>query len=322
MEIKGFTYGYSARRGDLLSDEAAISRSRLLDTGVNWVCLAVAVFQKTFSSTEIMFDYKHTPTDKEITQTIFSLRESGVSVCLKPILNCADGVWRAQIDFPDADMLGRDRYWNDWFDSYTAFITHYAEIARDANCEMFCIGCEMSAAERKDAHWRGLIEKIREVYKGRLVYNTNHGDEHRVKWFDALDLIGTSAYYPVAKKPGASKKAMAEEWEKVAGRLEKLSKKLGKQVLFMEIGVRSAAGCAAMPWDFTHKEYPVSEQEQANFYDSCLDVFSSKSWFAGMMWWDWSTKIYTEKDTAKNDTGFNIHLKKAEKVVRKWYEKL
>jgi len=322
MNIKGFTYGYAARRGDLSSAEAKESLLRLLDIGVNWVCLAFTVFQKTCSSTEIMFDFKRTPTDKEITETINGLREKGVAVCLKPILNCADGVWRAQIDFPDSDMLGRDRYWDDWFASYTAFITHYAEIARDTHCEMFCAGCEMGATERKESHWRECLGKIREIYGGLLVYNTNHGDEGKVKWFDAVDYIGTSAYYPVAKKPGASKDTMLENWRKVSGRLEKISKKYGKQILFMEIGCRSAAGCTTMPWDFAHKDLPVSEDEQANFYDSCLKVFSGESWFAGVFWWDWGVKIYGDKETAKKDDGFNIHLKKAEKVVRKWYAKL
>ena len=41
------------------------------------------------------------------------------------------------------------------------------------------------------------INKIRKVYHGKLVYNTNHGSEDKVEWFDALDYIGTSAYYRV-----------------------------------------------------------------------------------------------------------------------------
>jgi hypothetical protein len=136
-----------------------------------------------------------------------------------------------------------------------------------------------------------------------------------------VDYIGTSAYYPVAGKGGASTETMAKAWEKVCRRMETLAAKHGKPLLFAEIGCRSAKGCATMPWDFTHTHYPRSEEEQARFYDSCLRVFADKDWFAGTFWWDWSTKIYREKEVAEKDCGFNIHMKKAEEVVKEWYKR-
>ena len=44
-------------------------------------------------------------------------------------------------------------------------------------------------------------------------------------------------------------------------------------------------------------------------------------YFAGVFWWDWSTYIYNDVNEAKEDKGFNIHLKKAEKVVKDFYRK-
>ena len=114
---------------------------------------------------------------------------------------------------------------------------------------------------------------------------------------------------------------MVSAWEKVRDKLKPLAEKLGKKVIFMEIGCRSARGCAMMPWDFSHGEFPPDEEEQARFYDSCLSVFSRENWFAGFFWWDWSTQIYTTKEKAKKDIGFNIHLKRAEDVLKKWYVK-
>lgn len=320
MEIKGYTYGYGGRRGVYRSPEAIKSQELLFDTGVNWICLACAYTQETYSSTRIYYDYEHDASDKDIIFAISHAHERGIKVCLKPMVNCRDGAWRAQIEFPDGDMIGRDIYWSKWFASYTAFLLHYAEIAEDTGCEMFCLGCEMLGTERKETYWRELIAKVREVYHGPLVYNTNHGKEDRVAWFDAIDYIGTSAYYPVASCPGDSLENMTAAWEEIRDRLKPLSKKLGKKVIFMEIGCRSAKGCAMMPWDFSHKEFPMDEDEQANFYDSCLSVFTKEDWFAGFFWWDWSTIIYTSPEKAAADTGFNIHLKKAEEVLRRWYK--
>jgi hypothetical protein len=186
---------------------------------------------------------------------------------------------------------------------------------------MFCIGCEMSGTERKEEHWRKLISKIRTIYSGPILYNTNHGREDAVKWFDAVDYIGTSAYFKVGKVPGDSKENMLNAWKEVGTRMKALSEKYGKQIIFAEIGCRSAKGCAMMPWDFTHTEFERSEEEQADFYDSCLTVFHEEPWFAGAFWWDWSTEVYDTKEEAAENIGFDIHLKKAEAVLKEWYNK-
>ncbi len=320
MNIKGYTYGYMARKGLYGSEAARRSQDALMDLGINWVCLAVPIQQATFSSTEILFDFRHNVTDKEVTKLIERFHERGIKVCLKPMINCKDGTWRALINFPDSTMMEEDIYWSKWFESYTAFLTHYAEIAQDTGCEMFCVGCEMSSTERKEAYWRKTIAAVRECYDGPLVYNTNHGDEEKAKWYDALDYIGTSAYYRVAKHPGATKDEMVEAWKPIAKKLSDISHRMNKKIIFMEIGCRSAAGCAQMPWDFTHREFPRSEEEQANFYESCLEVFSKEDWFEGVFWWDWGTVIYETQEQAAKDTGFNIYMKQAAQVLQRYYK--
>lgn len=322
MWIKGFTYGWMARRGAYRTDKAIVSQDKLFDLGINWICLAFPVMQQSFSSTRIYYDYRTTVSDKDLLFVINRAHEQGIKVCLKPVINCEDGMWRAYIDFPDADMLGNDRYWDEWFESYSAFLCHYAELAEDTACEMFCIGCEMTGTERKEEHWRKLIKKVRSIYKGPLVYNTNHGREEKVNWFDALDYIGISAYYEVGKQPADTLENMLLHWEKVGVNMENLSRKFGKEIIFMEIGCRSAEGCAMMPWDFAHKELPWNEDEQADFYESCLMAFHDKDWYAGAFWWDWSIEIYDSREEAMKDTGFNIHLKKAEEVIKKWYKQV
>jgi hypothetical protein len=320
MEIKGFTYGYMAKRGDWRSERGIKSQDALYGLGNNWVCLAVLNYQKTFCSTEIKWDFTRTPTDRDIAFAAEKAHSNGVKVCLKPMLNSDDRVWRAHIDFPDNNMSDVDIYWSEWFASYTNFMLHYAELAEELGCEMLCIGCEMLATERKTAYWRELIEKVRGVYTGKLVYNTNHGMEDKSEWVDKLDYIGTSAYYMVGKT-SSDKASMTAEWEKIRSRLNLIAEKLGKKYIFMEIGCRSATGCSAMPWDFTHRDLPWNENEQADFYESCLDVFEKESSFAGVFWWDWSTFIYDTREAAAKDVGFNIHLKKAEKVLKERYGK-
>ena len=322
MKIKGFTYGYDGRAGAYRSEEAKQSRKRLFETGVNWICLSFAVELDDIFSRQIRFRFGKDVSDRDLMAVIKDAHEHGVKVCLKPMVNSADFIWRARITFPDAEQEGKDRYWDEWFESYGAFMCYYAELAEECGAEMLCIGCEMCGTEHKEAHWRTLIGRLRNIYHGELSYNTNHGHEDAIAWFDAVDYLGTSAYFPVGTEGKTGVEDMCAEWEKIKTELKELVQKWNKPLLFMEIGCRSAKGCSSMPWDFEHRELPHDEEEQAAFYESCLRTFGSEEWFAGCFWWDWSTKIYDDEKTASEDNGFNIHLKKAEEVLKEWYAKL
>ena len=59
--------------------------------------------------------------------------------------------------------------------------------------------------------------------------------------------------------------------------------------------------------------------------DDCYDdyyikmIFGEEDWFGGMFWWDWGTFIYDTPEEAAKENGFDIHLKKAEKVMKDYY---
>ena len=44
---------------------------------------------------------------------------------------------------------------------------------------------------------KSLVKNIRRIYNGALTYNCDKYQEHNVKWWDALDYISSSGYYPV-----------------------------------------------------------------------------------------------------------------------------
>ena len=101
MFIKGFTYGYDVRRGDYRSAEAELSMRRLSALGGDWAALAFTVRQDTFHSTVIRPDYRWTVTDADVVCAVKKLHGMGLKVCMKPMVNCGDGVWRANIRFPE-----------------------------------------------------------------------------------------------------------------------------------------------------------------------------------------------------------------------------
>ncbi|MGS2780084.1 glycoside hydrolase family 113 [Robertmurraya sp. GLU-23] len=314
--IKGMTYGWNTKRGSYRTDEAVDSLRKLKETGSEWVALSFYTFQENVFSTDITFDYGFTMTDRDIEFAVIKAKELGLKVCLKPVVNSKDGLWRARIGFPE----DAHEYWDKWFRSYTNFLLHYAELAEELGCEMFCIGCEMISTESKTEHWIKVIDGVRKIYYGPIVYNANHGKEEGIEWFDKVDIIGTSAYYPVADGPDCSEEVMIENWKKVKKHIKALHRKFNKPILFMEIGCRSAKGCATIPWDFEHTHLPFDEEEQAKFYSSVMKVFWNEPWFAGFFWWDWSTILYPLEKASEN-TGFDIYGKRAEQILKDWYSR-
>ncbi|ERI94438.1 hypothetical protein HMPREF1982_01074 [Clostridiales bacterium oral taxon 876 str. F0540] len=313
MFMKGFTFGWMAKRGEYKTEQTIESLKKLKETGTEWIALAFDIRQENFYSTKIYFDYGYTVTDREIALLIDKAHDMGFKVCLKPVINLNDGLWRARITFPDDN-----NYWDEWFDSYNNLIGHYAEIAEETKCEMFCIGCEMIGTERKSEHWRNVIKSIRNLYSGLITYNANHGKESEIDWLDEVDIIGTSAYYPVAEKPGDCEENMMVKWKEAKENLYKIHKKFNKPILFIEIGCRSAFGCASMPWDW-QEDFPYDEDEQAMFYSSAMKSFWDEEWFCGFFWWDWKHNLYNLEE-AKQNRDFCIYGKKAEGILKDWYK--
>ena len=96
--------------------------------------------------------------------------------------------------------------------------------------EMHIAGCEMVMAERREAEWRKLIADIRSEFDGFVSYNTDKYQEHNVIWWDAVDVISSSGYYPI------------DQWEQELDRIEKNVLKYRKPFFFAEAGCMSRKG--------------------------------------------------------------------------------
>ncbi|NLX59772.1 MAG: glycosyl hydrolase family 53 [Phycisphaerae bacterium] len=324
--IKGYTWGWNSVRGDYLGKPAEDSMKALAETGVNWTTIAYAAHLPVWNEPRLVYgeaDPKM-PSDDEIRRAIQLARKHRLKVCLKPVVNegpdAPKGQWRGTIDFKTPDGKTDAAAWEIWWTAYDAYILHHARIAQETGCELFCIGCEMKSTERFTEHWRGLIRKVRDIYTGPLVYNAVLDKLWDIQWWDAVDILGISAYSWHPEQPDSSVEAQVAYWTKWRTGLRALAAKTGKPIFFIEIGCRSARGAAAMSGDFTHWEWPYDGEEQARFYEAAFRVFWNEPWFCGYSWWDWKVKLY-KKDEADQNKEFVIYGKPAEQVLRTWYAK-
>ena len=275
--ICGMTWGWVGTRGTWATRTAADSMARMAEHAVTWTALAYAAEQATPFSTDIPFRDTPTVTDDEITWAIREAKRLGMKVVLKPVVNCADGTWRAHIGFFDWDVPNEPS-WSEWFASYREFILHAARIAEAEGCEMLCIGCEMVRADGQEAHWRRLVADVREVYGGLVTYNCDKYQEDHVTWWDAVDVISSSGYYPI------------DEWEQQLDRIERVVEASGKPFFFMEAGCPSRTGSAQLPNDWALPGEP-SGAEQLTYYQAMFAACRNRPWVGGLMLWDWPATL-------------------------------
>jgi len=285
--VAGMTWGWTGVRGTWATPEASESMRRMAEHGVNWTAIAYAAVQSTAQSTEVRYREAPTVTDDEVVWAIREARSLGLEVCLKPVVNVADGIWRAYIGFFDWDVPGEPN-WSDWFASYREFILHAAKIAEAEGCKMLCIGCEMVRSDSREAEWRALIAEVRTEYSGLVTYNCDKYQEDHVAWWDAVDVITSSGYYPI------------DRWEAELDRIERVVEASGKPFFFMEAGCPSRVGSPDRPNDWNLEGAP-SGDEQLRYYRAMFAACDARPWMRGFMLWDWPPLLYAAGDAAEND---------------------
>ncbi len=306
--IKGVTFAPFARKDVLNRKEAHQSLDNLVKrTNANFIILVPNGLQDTPQSESIDYKSDGTFTDDELVNFIEYARSMNLRVALKPTVNCRNGTWRAHINFFEEDVICEPK-WSNWFAAYTEFQIHYAQIAKMTGCEMFIAGCEMVQSERREKEWRKLIMDIRKVFSGLVSYNTDKYQEHNVKWWDAVDVISSSGYYPL------------NDWQSQLDRIEKVVKKFNKPFFFAEVGCMSTENSNLVPNDWAVRG-KVDLQGQADWYSEMFRASSVRDWVKGFAIWDWAWKQYS-LTKAFTHGGYEIYGKPAEQVVADFYGKV
>ena len=303
--INGITFAPFAMKGAFENEKAFKSADIMIErTGTDFVMLTPVGLQENAHSETI--SWEETLSDEELIKMIDYFHSKGVRVALKPTVNCKDGTWRAHIAFFDKDVVCEPK-WSNWFKAYSEFQCYYAKIAQETKCEMFVAGCEMVMSEHRTEEWRQVLSDIKKVYSGPVSYNTDKYQEDNVEFWDAVDVISSSGYYPI------------DDWERQLDRIEAVVKKYNKPFFFAETGCMSSKGSSNIPnnWELRGT---IDLEEQAAWYEVMFDAISKRDWVEGTCLWSWTYDLYNEED-AKNSFDYDLFGKPSEKVVKKYYSK-
>jgi hypothetical protein len=277
--------------------------SGIASVGANWVQIVPTWYQVSRTTSEIQ-PTASTVDDDDVRRVVELARDRGLKVLLKPHVDIADGEDRAHISPTDRDA---------WFSSYHRFITHYAELATELGVEEFAVGTELAGVSDDRQRWLGVIADIRKAYRGELVYAANHYNYAAVSFWDAVDLIGIDAYWPLSDEPTADVERLRRAYEVRRDALAEFAARVDRRILFTEAGFPSQRGAATAPWSGTLNQRPAQD-EQAAAYEALLATFSGQPWWAGVYFWTWSV------DYARvNERDHSVWGKASQSVLHRWW---
>ncbi len=248
-------------------------------------------------------------------RTIELAKQENLKVMLKPQLWIM-GSWTGDLDFEKTSD------WEKWEAGYEKYILEFAKIATDYEVEIFCIGTEFrESVKERESFWRNLINKVKALYKGKIVYAANWDDYDSVPFWDELDYIGINAYFPLEESTTPQVESLIENWQSWKKEIKSFSHKKNKKILFTEFGYLSVDRCAWKTWEIEKKvkTYSINEQAQANALDALYTSFWEEDYWAGGFLWKWFPNMRGHEGYPERD--YTPQGKLAEEVLEKWFEK-
>jgi len=241
--------------------------------------------------------------DDELRAAIRDAHAFGLTVLVKP------HVW---IPKSWAGTIGMtsEQAWQDWFTNYQRELERIARIAKEERAEAFAIGTELDGTTQR-AEWNALIDAVRKLYPGRLLYVAHNVEGvEKVPFWAQLDLIGVSLYPPLGADNDRDYRLRA--MRAVADRLDALAAQTGKSIVVGEIGLRSAEGAAAKPWESAEeREAAPNPSLQAQVIADWLAILDRPA-IRGVLIWRW----LTDPDAGGlTDTDFTVQGKPAEHIL-------
>ncbi len=278
------------------------------ELGANYVGFVISWYQRDVRAVEIRRHPKKSMSDARIIQTILQAKMRGLKVFLLPIVRLEErgpDDWRGVISPMDMDK---------WWQSYRNYILHYAQLGERFGVSLLSVGSELVSMEDYRERWVELIDAVRRVFKGKLVYSANWDHYEPVTFWDKLDYIGISNYYELSKKNLPSADYLYKKWLKIRRQIEEWKKNYPAQkLIFTEVGYYSQLGTNIYPWDYTRSQ-PLSLEEQYRCYWAFIRTWKDSQVLGGTFFWNWFGL------GGRRDTGYTPRGKPAECLLKKWYK--
>jgi Glycoside Hydrolase Family 113/Carboxypeptidase regulatory-like domain len=280
----------------------------------------------------------------ELISSINATRNQGMSVSLFPVPHFPGYVsqwWQtAPRDFP---------WWVVFFDRYSNFIVHHADIASQFGVGSLIMGGDWikpalpggtlydgtpsNVPQDAETRWRNLIQQVRAHYSGIISWALAYpeGVQNPPPFLDAVDQIYIIWSTPLANQPNTSVTDMQSQAATVLDQeILPIQERFGKPIIVAiaytstdggAVGCihTSAGGCLVYNLltrpALDSPEVGLNMQEQTNAYNAVLLALNDRNWISGFV----SMGYYPP--AVLQDKSISIHGKPASGVVWYWSQK-
>lgn len=318
---KGFCFahvGYQIYNG-YISSKAVESLIKMKQLGANSFSMTPFTYMRD-SNKPIKLKYWEFAEGESIESMIHLMnaaKQLELTAMLKPHIYLGESNW------PGAIEMNSEKDWDLFFKFYERWIMHYAMFAEMYHVPLFVIGNELSKSSfGHEKKWIELADKIRKIYRGKIIYAPNWGEEfEKLTFWSHFDYIGLSEYYPISSNDNPTDDELFDGARQVVERISQVQKKSKKPVIFTESGFRASAA----PWK-TALEKEGRDQlnlnNQARCYEALFKALQNNDWLKGIYWWKWPS--YLEYKGYTFGEGFDLYSPNnelTEKVIGNWFAK-
>lgn len=278
--IRGITLSTHGSGRDWGGDQVGPTLGDLRDVGAGWV--AIHPYARIDDDGRVRFrrfDPEHPPA--ELVRPIAEAHDRGMKILIKPHL----GYWGSRFSWRGAIDFETEEEWGRFFASYREWIQSVAAATRAA--DGFCVGTELDRTIDREREWREVIAAVRAATRVPLCYAANWSDYERVPFWDALDVIGIQAYFPVTEAEHPSQEDLERGWDEILARVRRFSLAYDRHVVFTELGYNRSLRAAVAPWEYRSEEGPEAEALQAACLEVALAAIEQEPRVIGAFLWKW-----------------------------------
>ncbi len=283
------------------------SVNKLASMGSNAVIFIPFLEQSTASSLEVR--KSAAVTDAQLQAAVRYAHDVGLKVTIKPQI-LIPGSWPGAINHSDHYS------WKAWFSSYSKRMIECARFASGLGVDAFVIGTELTHAANH-VEWPQLIAQLREILPKPVILTYAAHNTDGMKAFPHWQLLDAVALTMYPSLGGSGKKeAMQVYIDQAVEELRLAVETIKRPLWVLEIGMPSAAGASAKPWEWHGlKSARVDLTLQRDALDIWLRALD-KPWVNGVFVWAWYSDITSG---GKKDADYTPQNKPAEKVIRRYW---
>ena len=317
---KEYAVALRATHGPDQLGNAATQRSMVeaKKAGVNTVVFIYEWCQKDQNASS-MRSCPNTPSGASLRLAIHHAQALSLKTVVAIHQEAQNGVWRGKFCPQNRPQ---------WFVNEQSMLIHVGQIAQVTHASEYIVGAEMpcltldSHDSANSSQWRSLIGHVRSVYSGLVSYTAqrdsnldSYSEIDKIDYWDALDVIGASAYYPMKVTSPVTVQKLQDQWEAIDQRsYGPLAQTWHKPIVMTEVGFRSVSGAHEDPYDW-QRAGMLDLQEQARDYEAVLRFVRSSSNVMGVHLWEWNPDPLAG---GSKDKSYSPQGKPAQSVMHKF----